>query len=82
MCKFFVSIFNPELTIEDFKAFCSDIIGDDYSVEKLTTKYPSYSFFLITCDITHKVKLLNPQSWEEGVLIRSFYGEFKCQDQE
>ena len=80
MCKFFVSIFNPELTIEDFKAFCSDIVGDDYSVEKLTTKYPSYSSFLITCDVTHKVKLLDPQSWEEGVLIRPFYGEFKCQD--
>ena len=43
----------------------------DVEATKLQTKYPTYSSLVISCNLDDKDLLLNPTSWEEGVLYRS-----------
>ena len=69
----FVSRLGPDVTIDAVQEFCRSIINEDCKVEKLKTKFSTYSSFKITCNRWKKEALLNPDSWESGVFIRPFY---------
>ena len=72
--QIFVSRLEPDLLPSTLKDYVKEIIDDDCEVEKRSTRYPSYSSFVVTCDFRHKESLLNPEEWEDGVIIRRFYG--------
>ena len=72
-CSVFVSRLGPNVSVDNVKEFANGIINDDCEVEKLNVKYPTYSSFKITCEDKYKTKILDPESWEKGVLIRPFY---------
>ena len=57
------------------KEYVKGLIGEDCEVEKLNSKFPSYSSFVISCSKNHENKLLDPDEWEEGLLVRPFYGK-------
>ena len=75
--RVFVSRLSPDLSTDVLKEYVADLVKDTCDVEKLSSKYPTYSSFLITCNEVHKEKLLSPEEWEEGILIRPFFGEVK-----
>ena len=62
----------PILTV---KEFVDSMIRDQCKVERLKTRYDNYSSFLVTCDYGHKNTVMNPEEWQEGVLIRQFFGQ-------
>ena len=68
-----MSRLGPQITAEKVKAFVDQIISNSCEVEKLNAKYSTYSSFKITCEDKYKTKILDPESWEKGVLIRPFY---------
>ena len=72
----FISRLGPNVTAAAVQEFCQAILCEDCEVSKLKTKFDSYSSFKITCSIWKKAEILNPDSWEYGVLIRPFYTSF------
>ena len=70
----FVSRCHPEETEEGINNFAHEIISDDCTVQKLPTKFPTYSSFVITCDAKHEEKIMCPDEWSSGLIIRKFYG--------
>ena len=73
----FVSRLSPDLPSEDLRTYVANIVDSEVSVEKLRSKYDSYSSFAITFDFKYKEKMLCPDEWPEGILIRPFRGEVK-----
>ena len=69
----FVSRLEENMSPDAIKNFVNGLINEGCEVEQLRTRYPSYSSFLISCDIRHKDLILNPDEWEEGVLVRRSY---------
>ena len=72
-CSVFVSRLSPNAKISDINDFCKTMLGEDCSVEKLPTRYQTYSSFKITCSRMMKNKIFNPDNWEAGIIIRPFY---------
>ena len=73
--RIFVSRLDPEMTCEGMKDYVRELIGVDCDVERVKPKFPSYSSFVITVSKTHEDALLDPDAWEEGLIIRPFYGK-------
>lgn len=44
-------------------------------VEKLQTRYPTYSSFFIRCDSHVRRSLSDPSIWPQGALVKPFYSE-------
>ena len=75
-CHIFVSRLAPEFPIEELREFVQELTGStSIDVEKLNSKYPTYSSFVITCEKSFEKVLLDPDEWEKGVIIRPFYGK-------
>ena len=74
-CRIFVSRLDPELEANTLKLFVSNLTGEDCTIAKLTTKFSGYASFFISCDVRHKNKFMSPDEWEEGVLLRPYYGK-------
>ena len=72
--KVFISRLEADISPETLKPYVREILNDDCTVEKLNTRFPTYSSFLVTCDARHTRTILNCEEWEEGVLIRRFVG--------
>ena len=72
--KIFVTRLEANLAPTVLHDFIKELIDDECEVTKLTTKYPTYSSFVVTCDLRHKDKILNSEEWEEGILIKRFVG--------
>ena len=70
----FVTRLEPNLSEDVLMSFAKDLINDDCSVEKLETRFPSYSSFKVTCDAKYKTAIMNPDEWPEGILIREYVG--------
>ena len=73
-CKVFVSRLAQDFSSEVLREFVFELTGDvNCKVEKLNTKLPYYSSFVVTCHKEHEETLLDPSEWEKGVLIRRYY---------
>ena len=77
-----MSRLSPSITAEKVKEFASEIIGSTCNVEKLQTKFTSYSSFCISCEVQYREIILDPNMWESGVLVRPFYGSLLRADGE
>ena len=75
----FVSRLGPDTTTDQLKNYVKDSFDKDVEATKLQTKYPTYSSFVISCNLDDKDLFLNPTSWEEGVLVRIFRGKLPTQ---
>ena len=72
----FATRYSPDISIETVK---SDILRNlkditnvdhDVKVERLETKYESYSSFKFTCSCPNTAVFMNPEIWPEGILFR------------
>ena len=72
--RIFATKFNPEETESDVKAFVEELLGDDCHVEKIRVRTTRHASFIVTAKRRHEQVLLDPNSWEEGVQVRKFYG--------
>ena len=72
--RVFISRLHPEETEDGVKTFVSGVIPDECTVQKMVTKFSTYSSFVVTCDVKYKEKVLSPEEWANGVIIRKFYG--------
>ena len=75
--KIFVSRLSPECTVDNIKNFVDTMIDDVCEVEKLHTKFPTYSSFVVICAKVHEEKIMNEEEWETGVMIRPFMGSLR-----
>ena len=82
LAKIFVSRLEPSASVEGLTEYLYEITGKPLKVAKMTTKHPSYSSFVIVCEKDDETKLLNPDEWEEGVLVRRFYGQVNVEKQQ
>ena len=63
------------MSAEEVRVYVEGFLTDDFEIVKLKSKYPTYSSFVITCDEKHRETLMNPDEWEEGILLRPFIGK-------
>ena len=73
--KVFVSRLHPDFPVEELREFVRELTGTDCEIDRLKTKYPSYSSFVISCEKQFESVLLDPDEWEKGIIIRPFYGK-------
>ena len=72
----FISRLAPDVTVGAVKEFCECILSEECEVEKLATKFSTYSSFKITCSRWEKEKIMNADSWESGIFLRPFYKDY------
>ena len=68
----FVSRLRPRTTVKDIESLLKDFVGRSLPVEKLRTKYDSYSSFYIACDRRMIKQLLNSNTWPSGALVKVY----------
>ena len=75
--RIFATKFNPGETEADIKAYITDILDLDCKVERIKSRTTRYSCFILTASKKYEQVLLDPNSWEEGVEVRHFYGRLR-----
>ena len=75
--RIFATRLNPEESEADIQSYVCDQTGAECSVEKIVTRTKRHSSFIITASRRYEQALLDPNTWEEGVLVRHFYGKLK-----
>ena len=66
LTRIFVSRFLPDMSVEEVRVYV------EFEIVKLKSKCPIYSSFFTTCDEKHRETLMNPDEWEDGILLRPF----------
>ena len=79
--KIFVSRLDPSETTDSMREYVRGLTGTECVIERLKSKFPTYSSFVITCDKQFENILLNPDEWEEGLLVRPFFGKIRKHDE-
>lgn len=72
--RVFVSRLEPDASGLTLKQYVCDMIKGECDVQRLSTKFPSYSSFMVSCDIKHSDTILCAEEWPQGVLIKRFHG--------
>lgn len=73
--RIFVTRLDPDVTVEGLKEYALELTGSDCDIETLEAKGPNYASFVICCNKDHEEKILNAAEWEEGVLLRQYFGK-------
>ena len=71
--------FNPDESETDIEAYILAQTGVKSTVQKIKTITDRHSSFLVTASRKHEEVLLDPNTWEEGVQVRHFYGRLKSE---
>ena len=77
--RIFATRFNPNERESDIQAYILAQTGIKCSVKKIKTVTNAHSSFLVTASRKHEEVLLDPNTWEEGVQVRHFYGRLKSE---
>ena len=72
----FVSRLDPDETEQSIVEYVQEITGQVCIVRKLNTRAVTFSSFVIACKEDIVEKIMDPEEWEEGVIIRPFIGYF------
>ena len=72
--RIFVSRVRPTITVEQIREFVGSIAGVEAEVERITTRNDRYASFLIQVEKRVEEQVLDPDEWEEGLIIRPFRG--------
>ena len=75
--RIFATKLSPDESEEDVKAYLEEFIDSRFSVKQIKTRTTRYASFLITTSRRHEEVLLDPNTWELGVQVRYFYGQFR-----
>ena len=75
--RIFATRFSPDESEEDVKAYVSELIGSECDVEKIPARTTRHSSFIVTASRRYEQVLLDPNSWENGIQVRYFYGKLK-----
>ena len=77
MTKIFVSRLDPSITVDIVRDHVKELIRGDCEVIKLKTKFPTYSSFMVTFDQKFDELVMDANHWEDGIMIRRFYGQYR-----
>ena len=78
--RIFVSRLLPDIEVDSVRTYVAGFLNDDCKVYKLKPKFPSYSSFVVSCDVKHENMLMCPDNWEEGILVRRFVGNLPSEN--
>ena len=65
--RVFVSRLESDASGLTLKQYVCDMIRGECDVQMLSTRFPSYSSFMISCDIKHSETILCAEEWPPGV---------------
>jgi hypothetical protein len=69
----FITRLSPRTTTKQLELHIKRETSINIRVEKLRTKYPTYSSFFIRCDRRVRQSLWEPSLWPQGSLIKCFF---------
>lgn len=69
----FVSRLKPKTSCDNVASHVWSVAGHRVDVEKLQTRYQSYTSFYVKCSRHIRMDLLNGELWPSGALIKPFY---------
>ena len=72
--RIFLSRVRPTISVDQIREFVHGIAGADADVERIQTRNANYSAFLIKVEKRVEDRVLDPDEWEEGLIIRPFRG--------
>ena len=75
--RIFATKFDPDEPASDIHSYLSDEMGIDCTVERITSRTQRYASFLITTKKKFEQVILDPNTWEEGIYVRHFYGRLR-----
>ena len=75
--RIFATRFDPNETEGDIKEYVTELIGDACEVIKIPIRSNRHASFIVYAKKRHEQLLLDPNSWEDGVQVRHFFGRFK-----
>ena len=76
-CRLFISRLSPDVSTDMLSVYIKELISSDCTVEKLKTRYSSYSSFLVTCERKFESLIFDPENWEDGIMLRHFVGKHR-----
>ena len=75
--RIFATRFSPDENVEDIKSYLLETSGIECSVVRIKARTTRHASFLIIASRKHERALLDPNTWEEGVQVRHFYGTLR-----
>ena len=72
--RVFISRLKPRTTADEIAEYVREIAGVDANVERIDSRRTNYASFLIYVDRGAAEKVLDPEEWQEGVIVRPFRG--------
>ena len=72
--RIFVSRAQPHITAEEIRDYVREISGADSEVERIQAQTQEYASFLVIVDKSVQEKVLDPDEWQEGLIVRPFRG--------
>lgn len=70
---FYTSGWDSETTEDEIKAYIVGIVKDDVQVERKTLRHSRFAGFRFAVNEKHNEKILNPNNWVSGVLVKRYY---------
>ena len=67
----------PQCKTDEIREYVKEIAGIDADVEKIQSRNTTYSSFVIHVDKTVEDRVLDPDEWQEGLIIRPFRGALR-----
>ena len=78
--RIFVSRVRPSTTVDQIRDFVRSIAGVDAVVDRIQTRSDKYASFLVQVEKAVEKFVLDPDEWEEGLIIRPFRGYLRRPD--
>ena len=75
--RIFVSRVRPTTTVDEIREFVRSITGEDAAVQRIVTRNEKYASFLVSVEKQVEDQVLDPDEWEEGLIIRPFRGALR-----
>ena len=72
--RIFISRCQTYITTEEIREYVQEIAGVESDVERIQSRSQNYASFLITVDKSVEDKVLDPDEWQEGLVVRPFRG--------
>ena len=72
--RIFISRCQTYITVDQIREYVQEIAGVESDVERIQSRSQNYASFLITVDKSVEDKVLDPDEWQEGLVVRPFRG--------
>ena len=75
--RIFLSRLNPNIPAEEIKEYVREIANVESIVERIQSRNTAYASFVITVDRGAEERVLDPDEWQEGLIVRPFRGQLR-----